>query len=158
MPSTGGDLARLDFGSGDLNRVRRSVAAVVGPLIPERVSDIVLAVHEVAANSIVHGAGDGSLRVWSADGELVFEVVDSDGKTTVPTMAHAAAGDVSGRGLWLAQRLTDAMAIDSTPDRTAVQLRVRLPTSESTTAGHLASSTRSVPSAASCSVGYSERT
>ncbi len=33
-------------------------------LSEDRASDVVLAVHELAANAIAHGAGHGRLRLW----------------------------------------------------------------------------------------------
>jgi anti-sigma regulatory factor (Ser/Thr protein kinase) len=127
LPFAEGELARLEFGPAEVGRVRDLVGDLVAQLVPQRANDAALAVHEIAVNSIVHGAGHGSLRVWSADGELVFEVADPDGKATVPAIVHAAPGDLSGRGLWLAQRLTDALAIHSTADGTVVQMRLRMP-------------------------------
>ena len=89
--------------------------------------DVVLAVHEVAANTIVHGGGVGLLRVWTTSTELVFDVVDSNDNPTVPTVSPPAPGDLSGRGLWMAQSLMDTLTINTSPSSTTVQMRMRLP-------------------------------
>ena len=42
----------------------------------QRAGDLVLATHEVAINSIRHGGGEGTLRVWHEDDMVVCEVRD----------------------------------------------------------------------------------
>ena len=45
-------------------------------LAEELAGDLVLAVHELAANAIAHGAGDGHLRLWHLPGALSCEITD----------------------------------------------------------------------------------
>ena len=45
-------------------------------LAEELVGDLVLAVHELAANAIAHGAGYGHLRLWHQPGTLSCEITD----------------------------------------------------------------------------------
>ena len=45
-------------------------------LSEDRVGEVVLAVHELAANAIAHGAGHGRLRMWDLGGTLSCEIVD----------------------------------------------------------------------------------
>jgi anti-sigma regulatory factor (Ser/Thr protein kinase) len=127
LPPVGQDLTRVGFGAVDLGKVRHHVTDIVTRLIPDRVDDVVLAVHEVAANTIVHGGGVGLLRVWATSTELVFDVVDSRDKPTVPTVTRPSPDDLSGRGLWLAQSLMDTLTVDTSPTSTTVQMRMRLP-------------------------------
>ncbi len=54
------ELGRVEFGADDLRRVREIVREIADERIPERSDNAVLAVHEVAVNSIVHGGGHGS--------------------------------------------------------------------------------------------------
>src|SRR6266545_52946 len=42
-----------------------------------RAADLVLAVHELAVNSIRHGGGRGAVRVWPDGDALVYEVADA---------------------------------------------------------------------------------
>src|SRR5207253_1668671 len=57
----------LHFGPTTLGPARRFVAqlAAEAGLEPDRADNLVLAVHEVASNSVVHGGGTGVVRAWS---------------------------------------------------------------------------------------------
>jgi len=129
-PTVDGDteLARLDFGPDDLRRVREVVRSITVDRVPDRVSDAEMAVHEVAVNSIVHGGGHGHLRIDAVDESLVFTVEDADGTGSTPVVREADHHALSGRGLWIAECLTDRLVIESTPARTTVRLHVDLPT------------------------------
>ena len=77
-PPPGAD--ELPFAAGTLAAVRRLVdgCARDGAGSPAtRAGDLVLAVNEVATNSIRHGGGAGMLRIWQADGALICEVADA---------------------------------------------------------------------------------
>ena len=115
----------LDFTAPDLGRLRRLVGsrARSAGLDPDSADDLVLAVHEVGANSVDHGGGGGVLRVWQEPDRLVCEVRDRGriddalvGRRT-PTAEQGR-----GRGLWLANQLCDLVQIRSLPDGTAVRL------------------------------------
>ena len=43
---------------------------------PDRTADLVLAVTEVATNSVRYGGGHGALRIWRDDNSLICEVRD----------------------------------------------------------------------------------
>jgi len=47
-------------------------------LSDDRAGDVVLAVHELAANVVCHGGGKGRLRVWHLAGALYCQVDDGD--------------------------------------------------------------------------------
>ena len=128
-PAVDGDteLARLDFGPDDLRRVREVVRTITVDRVPDRVGDAEMAVHEVAVNSIVHGGGHGHLRIDAVDQSLVFTVEDADGTGSTPVVGQADHNAVSGRGLWIAECLTDRLVIESTPAHTTVRLHVDLP-------------------------------
>jgi two-component sensor histidine kinase len=55
--------------------------------------DVVLAVHELAANAIRHGAGAGRLRVWKLVRELCCQVDDGEAPPEDPAwhLAGSAA-------------------------------------------------------------------
>src|SRR3989442_14315536 len=76
------------FDGDSLYALRAAVAAhgLQAGLAEGRVGDLVLAVHELAANAVCHGAGRGRLRMWYAGGTLRCEVSD-DGPP------HAAGPD-----------------------------------------------------------------
>jgi anti-sigma regulatory factor (Ser/Thr protein kinase) len=66
------------FQAADLPFVRALVAdrAAAAGLDDDRAADAVQAVHELAANSVVHGGGTGTLRTWRLADRLVCEVRD----------------------------------------------------------------------------------
>jgi anti-anti-sigma factor len=83
------------FDPDSLYSLRAAMAAHAAEagLSPGRVSDAVAAVHELAANSVRHGAGCGRLRVWNRAGDLHCLVTDDGaapaGADTVPAGAGA---------------------------------------------------------------------
>ena len=74
-----------EFDSGNLYALRAAVQAHVDQagLSEDRASEVVLAVHELAANAIAHGAGHGRLRMWDLAGALSCEIADG-GTPRVP--------------------------------------------------------------------------
>lgn len=122
----GSELGRLEFGPDDLRRLREVVRTIAGKHIPDRAGDAVLAVHEVAVNSIVHGGGHGVLHIDQTDDALVFTVEDTDGTGSVPEVGRPDEHSTSGRGLWIAQRLSDRLTIDAHPTRTRVRVHLAL--------------------------------
>ncbi len=142
-----GELLDVVFGWADFARLRRQVAAqcAAAGLTGTRLDDFVLAVHEIAANAIVHAGAGGRLILRRAAGGLRCVVADTIPKGTVScpaprsadmreTAAAAVAeaepgepiGADSGRGLWLAATLADELSITSGPDSTIVSLHMRL--------------------------------
>lgn len=87
-----------------------------------RAADVSLVVHEIAVNSITHGAGHGSIRLWHDGPALVCEVRDS-GSLTDPLVGRVqptAEGD-GGRGVWLAHQLADLTQVRSDESGTTVR-------------------------------------
>ena len=99
--AAGRELGRVEFGPDDLRRVREIVRTIAVERIPDRADHAVLAVHEVAVNSIVHGGGHGVLCIDETPDSLVFTVEDDDGTGSVPQLGtpmrrrRAAAGSGS---------------------------------------------------------------
>ena len=122
--------AELGFGPGSLVGLRELVsrqAAAVG-LDPGRAADLVLAVDEVATNSLRHGGGRGTLRVWPEDGALVCEVRDA-GRLQDPMAGRERPTPErdGGRGLWMVNQLCDLVQLRSFPDGAAVRLHMYVP-------------------------------
>lgn len=107
-------LLELPFTIADLARLRLQVtrrAEDVG-LCDPRLSDFVLAVHEVASNAVVHGGGKGHIHLAHTDEGLRCVIADSGPGLPRQEPCGSAAlpeGDEAenGRGLWLAQALAD---------------------------------------------------
>ena len=81
----------------------------------------------MATNSIDHGGGRGTLRMWRDGNNLVSEVRD-EGVYDRPLADRQRPGSGSGhpRGLWLANQLCDLVQIRSFADGTVVRLHVKV--------------------------------
>jgi anti-sigma regulatory factor (Ser/Thr protein kinase) len=92
----------------------------------QRAGDLVLATHEVATNSIRHGGGLGTLRVWH-DGDTVICEVRDRGRLDQPLAGRARPelDEGGGWGLWLANQLCDLVQIRTLPDGNVVRLHLR---------------------------------
>ncbi|QJY45780.1 ATP-binding protein [Pseudonocardia broussonetiae] len=125
-PDLGPSAVDLPFGLDDLSAVRRRTAeaGAAAGLAPDRVADFVLAVNELATNSVEHGAGAGRLRVWTAPGLLTVEVADH-GRMDVPFpgLVPPSPTGQRGRGLWLASELSDVLEVWSDPTGTVIRAR-----------------------------------
>jgi prepilin-type processing-associated H-X9-DG protein len=91
----------------------------------KRTAALVLAADEIAANSIRHGGGRGTLAIWATAESVVCEVHDRghvDDPLAGRQLPDAARTD--GRGLWIANQLCDLVQVRSTPDGTVVRLHV----------------------------------
>ena len=82
------------FDASTLSALRAAAQACVAQAgIPaERATDIVIALHELAANAVRHGAGSGRLRIWDPIGALYCRV-DDDGQAATRSKGHGGAQD-----------------------------------------------------------------
>ena len=127
LPAPGSVPEHFEFEVSGLGEVRRRVAAAAeeAGMNPREAADVVTAASELAANSVMHGGGSGSLRLWSGEERLLVEVEDR-GRIEDP-LAGRVRPDVSqkgGRGLWLANELCDLVQIRSGEQGTTVRLHV----------------------------------
>jgi anti-sigma regulatory factor (Ser/Thr protein kinase) len=102
------------------------VARVCG-ISEERAADLGLALHELGVNSVVHGRGSGTLRLWRTGEALVCEVTD-DGVVADPLAGRLAPGttEPDGRGLWMVNQLCDLVQLRSSAAGTAVRVHTWL--------------------------------
>ena len=136
-----------EFDSGTLYALRAAVQAHVGQAgLPEdRVGEVVLAIHELAANAIAHGAGHGRLRMWERAGALSCEIVDAGpvgagpptgpspggaGRPTGPSEAADPWPAANGHGLWLVRQVADQLDLRSGPRGTRAVVTFALPRPE----------------------------
>jgi anti-sigma regulatory factor (Ser/Thr protein kinase) len=129
LPHPDKPAASLCFGKADLREVRRLVSERAGSagLDPRRGEDLVLAACEIATNSIQHGGGEGSLRIWDEDGALVCDVHDG-GRIDDPLVGRERppVDQPGGRGIWIAHQLCDLVQIRSGDQGTQVRLRMTI--------------------------------
>jgi anti-sigma regulatory factor (Ser/Thr protein kinase) len=96
----------------------------------EAVENLVTGVNELAANSVRHGGGRGTAKLWRDDGVLVCDIRDR-GKLRAPLAPLAGrlkppSRDLRGRGLWLANQICDLIQLRSAPDGTQARAHVAI--------------------------------
>jgi anti-sigma regulatory factor (Ser/Thr protein kinase) len=96
-------------------------------LPPHQVSDLVIAVAELAANTLTHTRGPGTLTLWTTDDEVICQVQDQ-GHITDPQAGRVRpAPDALGgrRGLWVVRQVCDRVEIRSGQAGTTVRVHMR---------------------------------
>jgi anti-sigma regulatory factor (Ser/Thr protein kinase) len=103
----------------------------------------VLAVSEVAANTLRHTQSAGTLTMWRHAGEVVCEIQD-EGTITDPLAGQRRPGPdaTGGHGLWLVYQVCDLVELRSDETGTTIRMhmaiqRPGLPDGQRTTAGPL---------------------
>jgi anti-sigma regulatory factor (Ser/Thr protein kinase) len=133
------------FDGDSLYAVRAAVAAHASEAgIPAgRIRDVVLAVHELAANAVRHGAGQGQMRLWITSDGIRCEVADAGARPSGSDGAGAGDGDGDGagpdtsfhdaapwpvehgHGLWLVRKVADQASLDTGPSGTVAVIDFR---------------------------------
>jgi anti-sigma regulatory factor (Ser/Thr protein kinase) len=122
----------------DLRAVRDVVAAHAerAGLDEDRTADLVLAVGEVAANTVRHAPGDGLLQIWQAGtestdtrlpgAELICQITDA-GQITDPLAGRRSPAETGGLGLWVVHQLCDLVELRTGERGTTVRMHMALP-------------------------------
>ena|SRR5688572_10602113 len=125
-PAASGDgmaYARPD----DLTTVRafvRDRALTLG--LPARRADLLmLAVSELATNTLQHAGGGGRVRIWAETGRVVCDVEDH-GAARPFGRGMPPADSVRGRGLAIVEHVGDDVATSTGPDGTRVRIGLNL--------------------------------
>lgn len=128
LPEPAAHARELYFEAASLSALRQYLAlrAADAELERSRVADLLLAVNEVATNSLRHGAGAGYLRVWEEPDALVCEVRD-EGVFDQPLAGRLRPTheQIGGYGLWVANQVCDLVQVRSLPGGTTVRLHMR---------------------------------
>jgi anti-sigma regulatory factor (Ser/Thr protein kinase) len=116
---------RVEFDEASLRSVRECVSTMArrAGMHGDRIADLVLAVNELATNSVTHGAGAGTLTMWTDDASMICEVFDS-GRLDDPLAGRLRPDplQIGGRGLWLANQLSDLTQLRRTSSGTRIRL------------------------------------
>ncbi len=119
----------IRFGLGELGMVRSVVqsAAARAGLDSARSEDLVMAVNELTTNSVRHGGGEGTVRVWTEPHEMICEVRDR-GTIEDPLAGRRrpSGENSSGYGLWLANGLCDLVQVRTGPGLNIVRVHMRI--------------------------------
>ena len=114
----------------DLAAIRAVVHryALQAGLSEARAIDLMLAVSEVAANTIKHAKSPGSLQIWYDSREIVCQIHD-EGVITDPLAGRRepSLDAQGGHGLWIVNQVCDQVEIRSDETGTTVRLHMALP-------------------------------
>jgi anti-sigma regulatory factor (Ser/Thr protein kinase) len=120
-------------GPDDLARLRSRITRTArsAGIHADRIDRFVVAVHEIAANAIVHGVPPATVRITTTASAFVVTVHDQGSapgdrppehpSVRVPT-GPPPLDRSNGRGLWLASRLSDRVEVRSDGEGTTVTL------------------------------------
>lgn len=118
----------LDY-SDDLRWVRHLVAskAESAGLSQRQIFDLVIAVSELAANTLRHTSAGGTVHVWQTGAEIVCQVTDT-GQITDPLAGRRAVCDdlVGGIGLWVVNQVCDLTQTRTGPQGTTTRVQMLL--------------------------------
>ncbi len=116
----------------DLSAVRATVhrCAREAGLSETRTIDLVLAVSEVAANTLRHARSAGTLDIWHDTDEIICQIRDKGfiGDPLAGTR-RPAMDAMSGHGLWLVNQVCDRVDLHSDETGTTIRLHMLLGTS-----------------------------
>jgi anti-sigma regulatory factor (Ser/Thr protein kinase) len=119
----------ITFEGGSMHRLRSAVTSFARRcgLESGRLSDLVIAVNELVGNSVQHGGGSGTLRLWRDDDVLLCEVVDH-GSISDPLVGRRrpAPEQVGGRGLWIVNHVCDLVQVRSHAGQCVVRVHMSL--------------------------------
>ena len=114
----------------DLAAVRAVVYrhAMQAGLPESRAIDLVLAVSEIAANTIRHAKSPGSLKIWYDTKEIVCQIQD-EGVITDPLAGRRRPSleAMGGHGLWIVNQVCDEVEMCSDETGTTIRLHMELP-------------------------------
>ena len=91
----------------------------------DRVIDFVVAVGEVAANTVRHARSQGTMEIWDSRDGLVCEIRDAG---VIADLSHVGRppgpGATGGFGLWLVYQVCDQVDVRSDQNGTVIRMRV----------------------------------
>jgi anti-sigma regulatory factor (Ser/Thr protein kinase) len=112
----------------DLRQLRRWAArqASRAGLTAHRVTDLVIAVSELAANTLRHTPGPGTAYLWQDTEEIVCQIHDLGEITDPLAGVRPGAPDEYDHGLQIVSQLCDLTTIHSDASGTTIRIRMRL--------------------------------
>ncbi|HEY1626250.1 MAG TPA: DUF6458 family protein [Streptosporangiaceae bacterium] len=113
----------------DLAAVRALVrrCAQEAGLSDKRTIDLVIAVGEIAANTVQHAKTAGTLDIWSDAGEIICQITD-EGVIDDPLAGSRAPepGATTGYGLWMVNQVCDRVDLHSDETGTVIRMHMNL--------------------------------
>ena len=91
----------------------------------DRVIDFVIAVSEIAANSVRHARSPGSMEIWQHGDEIICEMRDAGVMTDPAAGRHPPPPEANGgHGLWLVYELCDRVDLRSDANGTVIRMHM----------------------------------
>ena len=108
---------------------RCAASSPAGPSVPgspPRIPNLVLAIGELAANTLRHTSGGGTVQFWRTGDRIVCQVSDT-GQITDPLARHRVPPDeeLGGKGLWLVNQVCDLVQARTGRMGTITRLHMR---------------------------------
>jgi anti-sigma regulatory factor (Ser/Thr protein kinase) len=93
-----------------------------------RVVDFVIAVSEVAANTVRHARSQGTMEIWYDAEEIICEIHDGGVIADLSSVGHQppSADATGGHGLWLVHQVCDQVELHSDQTGTIIRLHMSL--------------------------------
>jgi anti-sigma regulatory factor (Ser/Thr protein kinase) len=106
-------------------RMFTAARALRAGLPPGRANDLVIAVAELTANTLLHTSGPGTLTIWVTADEVICQVQDR-GQIADPQagMVRPAPDAAGGRGLWAVYQVCDQVEISTGQAGTTVRVHM----------------------------------
>ena len=125
-PPPSADVLPFDTDALPMLRSLVSEYAASADLTRERAEDLLLAVNEVATNSVRHAGGGGVAWVWHGDRAILCEIRDP-GTIQAPLAGRLRPGpdDFGGYGLWIVNQLCDLVQVRAGANGGVVRLHMR---------------------------------
>jgi anti-sigma regulatory factor (Ser/Thr protein kinase) len=128
LPAPPGNAAAITYRTA-LGPVRDFVAehGRMAGLGNDRTGDLVIAASELAANTLCHADGSGTLSVWATPDEVICEVHDA-GRISDPLIGRRrpAPDAAAGHGLWVVHQVCDLVELRTGSGGTTIRLHMRL--------------------------------
>ncbi len=128
LPSPPPQAEALAYG-GDLRPVRELVGSCAerAGLPPERAADLVVAAGELAANTLAHTPGSGTVRIWQTADDLVCEIADQGWiEDPLAGRLRPASEGHGGYGLWVVNQVCDLVETRTGPAGTTTRCHMSL--------------------------------
>jgi anti-sigma regulatory factor (Ser/Thr protein kinase) len=126
----------------DLAEVRELVRRCTkeAGLSEERAIDLVIAVGEVASNTVQHARTAGTIEIWQDSGEMICQITDA-GFISDPLAGsrEPLPGATDGYGLWMVNQVCDKVDMHSDEAGTTIRMHMNL---KDSLAGRLSASVR----------------
>ncbi|NRQ33302.1 sensor histidine kinase [Nonomuraea sp. NN258] len=130
LPAPGDDAETVRFTARELKRLRQTVGDFARSAGMDRnlITSLVLSVSEIAANSVEHGAGYGTIAMWVQGRELICEIADPGGALDDPLPGYIPPEPESprGYGLWISRQLCDHVELRAENGMLRVRLHMSL--------------------------------